>query len=133
MKSSEKVRPPLDSYYYCKLQNKYTQTFYNFIVCEVTDGDKLYSIRLYIAENKDAMNLVEGERVYVLEHSNDEWWYVKKHLTEEKGWVPAPLLKDEQSYAIYVQKKLHEKIDKLPIFESEYFTPVLCSWVLGCQ
>lgn len=66
------------------------------------------------------MNLVEGERVYVLEHTNQDWWFVKKHLTEEKGWVPATLLKDEPSYTLYVQRKLHEKIDKLPIFESTY-------------
>jgi hypothetical protein len=44
---------------------------------------------------------------------------VKKHLTEEKGWAPAQMLKDEPMYAEYVQKKLHEKIDKLPVFESK--------------
>jgi beta-glucosidase/6-phospho-beta-glucosidase/beta-galactosidase len=45
---------------------------------------------------------------------------VKKHLTEEKGWAPAQMLKNEPKYAEYVQKKLHEKIDKLPVFESKY-------------
>jgi hypothetical protein len=45
---------------------------------------------------------------------------VKKHLTEEKGWAPAQMLKDEPMYAEYVQKKLHEKIDKLPVFESRW-------------
>lgn len=86
---------------------------------EVQDGDVVFSICVYAAENEDAMNLVEGERVTVLDHSNEEWWLVKKHLTEEKGWVPASLLRDEVTYDIYLQKKINEKIDRLPIFESE--------------
>ena len=49
-------------------------------------------------------------------------WYVRKHLTEESGWVPAQYLKDEQTYTMYVQKKLVEKIEKLPVFDSKYFT-----------
>lgn len=53
-----------------------------------------------------------------LESNNQEWWFVKKHLTEEKGWVPSIYLRDETSYMRYVQKKLHEKIDRLPIFQS---------------
>ncbi len=64
------------------------------------------------------MNLVEGERVHVLEWNNDDWWYVRKHLTEEAGWVPAQYLKDEQTYTLYVQKKLLEKIEKLPVFDA---------------
>lgn len=100
----------------------------------------MFAIRTYIAENDDALDLVEGEKVYVIgnylktklrsfiiiitckliESNNQEWWFVKKHLTEEKGWVPSIYLRDETSYMKYVQKKLHEKIDKLPIFQSEY-------------
>ena len=49
-------------------------------------------------------------------------WYVRKHLTEESGWVPAQYLKDEQTYTMYVQKKLVEKIEKLPVFDSKYYT-----------
>jgi hypothetical protein len=48
-------------------------------------------------------------------------WYVKKHLTEETGWVPAQYLKDEETYTMYVQRKLVEKIEKLPVFESKDF------------
>ncbi len=50
-----------------------------------------------------------------------DWWYVRKHLTEESGWVPAQYLKDEQTYTMYVQKKLVEKIEKLPVFDSKFF------------
>ena len=63
------------------------------------------------------MNLVEGEKVHVLEWNNTDWWYVRKHLTEEQGWVPAQYLKDELTYTMYVQKKLVEKIEKLPVFD----------------
>ena len=56
-------------------------------------------------------------QVYVLEWNNADWWYVRKHLTEESGWVPAQYLKDEQTYTLYVQKKLVEKIEKLPVFD----------------
>merc|ERR1712032_51321 len=41
----------------------------------------------------------------------------RKHLTEETGWVPAQYLKDEETYTMYVQRKLVEKIEKLPVFE----------------
>lgn len=79
-----------------------------------------FSICSYVAETDEAINLVEGERVYVIESHNADWWFVRKHLTEEKGWVPAQYLMDEVNYTHYVQKKLNEKIDKLPIFESMY-------------
>ena len=58
-------------------------------------------------------------KVYVLEWNNADWWYVRKHLTEETGWVPAQYLKDEETYTMYVQRKLVEKIEKLPVFESK--------------
>lgn len=60
--------------------------------------------------------------IYISDDTNADWWFVKKHLTEEKGWVPAVYLRDELSYNQYVQKKLHEKIDKLPIFERKLVT-----------
>ncbi|KAJ4429601.1 hypothetical protein ANN_21787, partial [Periplaneta americana] len=89
------------------------------VVTELQEGDLFFSVTSYMAENEDAINLVEGERVYVLEQHNSDWWFVKKHLTEEKGLVPAQLLQDEPSYTAYVQKKVHQKIDKLPVFESK--------------
>lgn len=57
---------------------------------------------------------------FITENVSQDWWFVQKNLTQEKGWVPAVYLRDEPSYTLYVQKKLHEKIDKLPIFHSKY-------------
>ena len=48
---------------------------------------------------------------------NSDWWFVRKHLTEEAGWVPASYLKNEDEYNHYVQRKLSDKIGKLPVFE----------------
>lgn len=79
----------------------------------------MYAISQYEAENEEALNLVEGERVYVIERHKSDWWFVRKNLTEERGFVPAQYLMEEVSYTHYVQKKLNEKIDKLPIFESK--------------
>ena len=64
--------------------------------------------------------------MYVLEWNNADWWYVRKHLTEESGWVPAQYLKDEQTYTLYVQKKLVEKIEKLPVFDREFYRCIGC-------
>lgn len=116
---------------------------------EVTasEEDVMYAYVTYIAENAESLNLVEGEKVYVigmlnaflylfdllahvdfnclhfinlLEKHNEDWWFVKKPLTEERGWVPSQYLMDADSYADYVQTKLNEKIDKLPVFESKF-------------
>ncbi|NP_001091843.1 titin2 [Bombyx mori] len=84
---------------------------------EVRCGDTVFAVYSYVAETDEAINLVEGERLYILDTSNQDWWYVQKHLTEEKGWVPAQYLMDENNYTQYLQKKLNEKIDKLPVFE----------------
>jgi hypothetical protein len=55
------------------------------------------------------------------EQHNSDWWFVRKYLTQEKGLVPAHLLQDEPNYMAHVQKKVHQKIDRLPVFESKYF------------
>ncbi|CAK1554213.1 unnamed protein product, partial [Leptosia nina] len=80
-------------------------------------GDTVFAVYSYVAETDEAINLVEGERLYILDTANQDWWYVRKHLTEELGWVPAQYLMDEETYTLYLQKKLNEKIDKLPVFE----------------
>lgn len=86
---------------------------------EVEVGDVYYSITIYDAEAESAIDMVEGEKVYVIDTPDSDWWLVKKHLTEETGWVPAKILMNEEQYNQYVQRKLNEKIDKLPVFESK--------------
>lgn len=56
----------------------------------------------------------------ITERYNTEWWFVKKQITQEKGWVESKNLMDAVSYTHYLQKRLNEKIDKLPVFESKF-------------
>lgn len=59
----------------------------------------------------------------VAEMTNSDWWFVKKHLTLEEGYVPAKLLAEETTYTHYVEQKIEEKANKLPVFDSEYCHP----------
>lgn len=79
----------------------------------------MISICPVVSDNEDTLNLVEGEKVYVLERYNADWWFIKKQLTNEKGWTESQNLMDAVSYTHYLQKKLNERIDKLPVFESK--------------
>uniref|UniRef100_A0A182UGY7 Titin n=1 Tax=Anopheles melas TaxID=34690 RepID=A0A182UGY7_9DIPT len=81
------------------------------------DANDMYCIQAVEAENEEALHIVEGEKVYVIEHSNSEWWYVKRSWCEERGFVRREYLMDAVTYPQYVQKTLNEKIDKLPVFE----------------
>lgn len=58
------------------------------------------------------------------ERYNSDWWFVKKQLTQEKGWIESKNLMDATTYTHYLQKKLNEKIDKLPVFESNILSKV---------
>lgn len=91
----------------------------------------VYSIRPYNAENESSIDLVEGEKVYVIETHDSDWLLVKKLFTNEKGWVPSNILMDENNYRIYIQKTLNEKIDELPVFEREYIK-YYCHNVFNC-
>jgi hypothetical protein len=57
----------------------------------VKEGDIFYALATFVSETGEAMNLVEGERVYVLEWNNTDW-YVALHFTlsERKMWKKLP-------------------------------------------
>ena len=40
---------------------------------EVKEGDAFFALATFVSETGEAMNLVEGERVYVLEWNNADW------------------------------------------------------------
>ncbi|KAA0201385.1 hypothetical protein HAZT_HAZT001728 [Hyalella azteca] len=86
---------------------------------EVKVGDMLRAIATYVAEDdhENSMHLVEGERVYVIESSDHDWWFVEKHLTKERGYVPSKMLSVDADYTHYVRRRLEEKISSLPVFE----------------
>ncbi len=90
------------------------------ITRELNEEDIMVSICAVVSDGDDTVSLVEGEKVYVMDRYNADWWYVRKHLTNEKGWTESHNLMDTISYTDYVQKKLNEKIDSLPVFESKW-------------
>lgn len=81
----------------------------------------MVSICAVVSDGEDTLHLVEGEKVYVMDRYNADWWYIRKQLTNEKGWTESHNLMDTVNYTHYVQKKLNEKIDRLPVFESNYY------------
>jgi hypothetical protein len=83
-----------------------------------------------VSDTEDTVNLVEGEKVYVMERYNADWWFIRKQLTNEKGWTESHNLMDTVSYTHYVQKKLNEKIDKLPVFESNFHRKLIIEKIL---
>lgn len=85
----------------------------------------MVSICSVVSDNEDTLNLVEGEKVYVMERYNADWWFIRKQLNNEKGWTESHNLMDTISYTHYVQKKLNERIDKLPVFESKNISILL--------
>lgn len=98
---------------------------------EVTtpEGELYFSVSTYTPEPDHGVELAEGERVFVLDRTNSDWWLVRKNLTGETGYVPSKYLMEEHKYRVLVQKKLNEKIDKLPVFESKLGlskSPSLC-------
>lgn len=90
------------------------------ITREMREEDMMVSICTVVSDTEDTVNLVEGEKVYVMERYNADWWFVRKQLSNEKGWTESHNLMDAVSYTHYVQKKLNERIDKLPVFESKF-------------
>uniref|UniRef100_A0A182P3R5 Titin n=1 Tax=Anopheles epiroticus TaxID=199890 RepID=A0A182P3R5_9DIPT len=100
-----------------KVLPTYSEETASLKIIREEDANEMYCIQAIEAENEEALHIVEGEKVYVIEHSNSEWWYVKRSWCEERGFVRREYLMDAVTYPQYVQKTLNEKIDKLPVFE----------------
>jgi len=63
--------------------NYYT---YNFSVHEVQEGERLFAVASYIAENEDSINLAEGERVYIIgKKICRKWTYLDTYGFESGG------------------------------------------------
>lgn len=77
------------------------------------------------SEKADSLTLVEGERVLVIERTNQDWWFVRKTLTNEKGFVHAKVLQNSDEYTHYMQDTLSKKMEKLPVLRRKCLLPVL--------
>lgn len=78
------------------------------------------AISSFVSEKTDCVSLVEGERVQVIETTSQDWWFVRKLVTNEKGYVPPSVLQDSATYTHYMKDTLSKKIEKLPVLRSKY-------------
>jgi hypothetical protein len=71
----------------------------------------------YVSYMPETVSLAEGERVYVVERFNADWWFVRKKITLEQGFIPSKVLTDSASYTYILRDKLDLKIEKLAVFK----------------
>ncbi|OTF74351.1 SH3 and cysteine-rich domain-containing protein, partial [Euroglyphus maynei] len=60
------------------------------------------------SEIPNVMSLRQGDRIYVVERVNQDWWFVRKKITKEFGFVPAEFITDEISYTLQLDDTLKE-------------------------
>lgn len=87
-----------------------------FLLQETTE---YVAIQSFVSEKSDSVSLVEGERVQVIEKTTQDWWFVRKLVTNEKGFVPPSVLEDSDTYTSYMKDTLTKKIEKLPVLRSK--------------
>lgn len=74
------------------------------MICRVT----------YESQLPNVMSLRESERIYVVERINQDWWFVRKTITQESGLIPADAVTDSVSFERYISKSIEQIVDNLP-------------------
>ena len=80
---------------------------YEELVCKVA----------FESQMPDVMSVREGDRIYVVERLNQDWWFVRKKITNQTGLVPAQAVLDTVSYTHYINRSVDEYIERLPSTE----------------
>lgn len=83
---------------------------------QTIDYDEFISSRDIITDNYRVVNIYEGDRIYVIKKHTQDWWFVRKILTNEVGFIPARVLFDTDGYAELLVDKINRMIDQLPIY-----------------
>lgn len=83
---------------------------------QTIDYDEFISARDIITDNYRVVNIYEGDRIYVIKKHTQDWWFVRKILTNEIGFIPARVLFDTDGYAELLVDKINRMIDQLPIY-----------------
>ena len=74
------------------------------------------------------MSVREGDRIYVVERINQDWWFVRKKITNKFGFVPAEAMTDTVSYTHYIGQSVDKQINKLSNTECKLnAVPYCCS------
>ena len=72
------------------------------------------AVSAYEPESDDVLSLHEGEKVEVLDDTQDDWWLVRKTFDNREGWAPGQYLKEQEEYRQMVEQSLAAAIEKLP-------------------
>ena len=67
------------------------------------------------------MSVREGERIYVVERINQDWWFVRKKITNQMGIVPAETVTDTVSYTNYLNDSIDKIADKIVTTECKSY------------
>ena len=73
------------------------------------------AISSYEPESDEVMSLHEGEKVEVLDDSQDDWWLVKKAFNNKEGWVPGSFLKERDEYNRKIERQLARAMEEMPV------------------
>lgn len=72
------------------------------------------AISSYEPEADDVLSLHEGEKLEVLDDTDDDWWRARKIFNQKEGFVPGKYLQDKEEYDQLIEAQLSEQVDKLP-------------------
>ena len=65
----------------------------------------------------EGMVLHKGEKVHIIDWSEDNWWFVTKESSGLNGWVPANYLIEEEGYN--EQKLIENKVSSLTVTDGK--------------
>ncbi|KAF7489066.1 hypothetical protein SSS_05160 [Sarcoptes scabiei] len=75
--------------------------------------DELVCNQSYSSAVPSVISLRKGDRIYVVERVNQDWWFVRKKITNEFGFAPAEFIIDDVSYTHILNKSIDHYIDSL--------------------
>lgn len=72
----------------------------------------------YISEVPNIVSLKKGDRIYVVERVNQDWWFIRKKITKEFGFAPADFVVDDVSYTYHLDDSINDIMENCTILQS---------------
>lgn len=69
--------------------------------------------------HQSSVSFSQGDRIYVVERINQDWWFVRKTISNQSGMLPTKAIMDVVSYTHFVTKSVDHLAQRLPSFEGE--------------
>ncbi|CAG2101276.1 unnamed protein product [Medioppia subpectinata] len=83
------------------------------------EPEELIATITVVSETPTMLSVSEGDRIYVVERHTSDWWFVRKRITNESGYIESKNLVDSVTYTHILRDKVDEKIDKIPVYQTE--------------